>query len=1117
MDAFRLVLLISFIGLMVGSCESTSDSKGDVSEGEKPLPPVPMDVLTPDQTGVDFVNQFDMSEMRSPLDYVNVFNGGGVAVADFNNDGLTDLYFTGNLSNNKMYFNKGNFEFEDVTEKAGVTAYNSWSTAATVVDINRDGWMDLYVCRSYHNDPIRRANLLYVNNGDGTFTERGQEYGIADDNYSIAAVFFDADRDGNVDLFVGNHPRNLSVPIEERYEKWLDPVEESTDNLFINNGDGTFTKRTKEAGMFNHGWTLGVVAADLNQDGWIDIYVAVDHDEPDRFYLNNGDGTFSQSVEEYFKHTSFSSMGLDAGDINNDGLLDLFVLDMLAPDQYREKTQMGSMNPEKFWSDVERGWHYQYMRNMLHVNNGEGHFSEVGQMAGIHRTDWSWSALMADWDNDGWKDIYVTNGYYRDILDKDHRDNFNNTIRDHHEDKARMTQLISNYTTSVGATRLDNYFFHNNKDLTFTDRSEELGIAINGFSSGAAYADLDNDGDLDLIINNIDEPASIVRNNEREKRGYHYLRFAFVQPKDRCIEGASITIFSKEGQQYQEYSLTRGFQSSVESFIHFGLGRESVVSKVVVRWLDNKTQVLENVKADQVIQLKYEDASHGASEERNSVKPIFSNATGTKGLEYVHDENDFDDYTYQVLLPHKMSQFGPFITKADVNGDGLEDIFVGGPHKQAGTLFIQDKAGHFSRKNQPALMEHKNYEDMGALFFDADGDGDLDLYVVSGGNEFSPGSSYYQDRLYLNDGAGEFTYAPDMLPEIAGSGSCVRAVDFDGDGDLDLFVGGRHNPRKYPSPGQTYLLENREGKFVDVTEEKAPGLSRIGMVTDAVWQDLNGDGDVDLLVVGEWMPLTFFIQENGEWKDQTKTFAPPQSEGWWNRVVPADLNGDGLVDFVVGNLGKNYKYLASPEKPFLVYGGDLDSNGTYDIVLSWIEDGTPYPVRGKQCSSEQIPEIKKKFPTYDAFGRATLEEIYGEDLENALHYKVHTFANSILWNRGNGRFELTELPSNAQVSLGNGIIVDDFDKDGKLDIILAGNLYTSEVETGRADAGLGVFLKGKGDGKFTSYTAHRTGLLLEGDVKDLQTINLADGTTILIAAKNNAPLQVVTLQGGELM
>ncbi len=1055
-------------------------------------------------TGIDFNNMLDIEQLKSPMDYINVYNGGGVAIGDINNDGLPDIYFTGNLVDNQLYLNHGDFKFENITAKAGVACTGSWSTGATMYDVNGDGFLDIYVCRSYDDEPEKRSNLLFINHGDLTFTEEGKKYGINDAGYSIVATFLDYDKDGHADLFIGNHPLKRSESFAYHLQQWNNPKIETSSKLYHNNGNGTFTDVTEKSGLLSYGWTLGVVAADLNQDNWTDLYVAVDHNEPDRYYLNNGNGTFTDVAQEKLGHMSLSSMGMDAADIDNNGLLDLAVVEMLGTNNFNEKTKMASMNPALFWDFVNNHYHYQYMRNMLQLNMGNGEFSEIGQMAGIHRTNWSWSSLLADFDNDGWKDLYVSNGYFREYQDKDYFKKTMHELEDAQLQHDKKAELLKDFGKKAPTSKVENNFFHNNGNLTFTETGKSAGLNFLGYSSGAAYADLDQDGDLDLVVNNINDEASLYRNEINNKR--NYLNLQLVYPASVCPIGTKVKIKNTAGIQYQEYTNTRGYQSSVDGMIHFGLKDEPRVNFVLVTWPDGKQQQLDDVPANQLLHINYKDAH------RSNI-PIFpvtnesiTDITAAAGIDFKHTEIPFDDYSRQVLLPHKLSQFGPFVCTADVNGDGLEDFYVGGGNGQPGAIYLQQPDGQFVNTQQLVFTLDQNVDDMGAAFLDVNGDHRPDLYVASGGNEFPEGDISYGDRLYINTGNGQFQKAKKAIPDIRMSSSCVKPFDFDGDGDMDLFIGHRHIPGRYPSPASGVLLENRHGYFTDVTASLAPGLNSIGMVSDAQWVDINQDGKMDLVLVGEWMPISILLQKDGKFTNETASFGLQQTVGWWNRIEQADLDGDGLVDFVVGNLGGNYKYKASPERPFEVYAADFDNTGTFDIALGYyIGNDVLYPVRGLQCSSQQMPELKDKFHSYTDYGNASLFEVYGSKLKTALHYQATIFSSITLMNRGNGKFELIPLPNLAQIAPMDAIVIEDLDGNGSPDLLVAGNLFVSEVETGRADAGKGCILLNDGHASFKALYPYETGLRLSGDIKDIQPIKLGKGEdkAWLIAANDD--------------
>ncbi|NNC96056.1 MAG: VCBS repeat-containing protein [Chitinophagales bacterium] len=1059
----------------------------------------------PEKCGFKFDNILDESILKNPFNYINAYNGGGVAIGDVNNDGLQDIYVTGNMRSSRLFMNKGNWKFEDVSKSAGVLV-NGWSTTPVMVDINSDGWLDIYICRSYHDKMEDRSNLLYINNKNGTFTEKAAEYGIDDGNYSITAAFFDYDLDGDLDLVVANHPQYRLLPFQMVYNYWQNPILQFSNRLFKNDG-GKFKDVTKEAGLLTYSFTLGLVTTDFNLDGYPDIYFAVDHDEPDIALVNNGDGTFTDITDHAVKQVSRSSMGIDAGDVNHDIYPDLMVAEMLSEDHYREKISMSMQSVDRFQLLIEEyDVNYYQMRNFLHLNNGNSTFSDIAQLAEIHKTDWSWSPLFMDLDNDSWQDVFVSNGYYRDIYNQDSYKKFDSVMLTLGPDMVKKNQIASEYARSCAQPKVHNYIFKNNGDLTFTNLSLISGMDKKTISTGAAYGDLDNDGDLDLVVNNLGEPSTIYENKTSAEN--HYLRIGFKTNKGVVNAGAKVILESNDEIQYREFITTRGYQASCEPFIHFGLGEQQTVDKVKVVWLDGKMLSMENVKADQLITVDYEDASESFVKPENEHIVEEVNASSF-GLEHKHVENKYDDYKDQILLPHKMSEQGPNIQVADIDNNGESDLFIGSAEGMPSVLYKQVN-GKFIKSNTTLFQKDSGFEDGKATFFDADNDGDQDLFVSSAGYEYPIGSPQYQPRLYLNDGKGNFIRSSTSLPNLRYSSSCVKAADFDGDGDMDLFLGGRLHPKSYPMPGRSSLLiNNGRGIFSDETATICADLENIGMVQDAVWTDVNRDEKLDLIVVGEWMPISVFVQSEGKLVEKTDEFFKTPQKGWWNCIKVADIDNDGYTDLLTGNLGYNYKYKASDEKPFQVYAKDIDQNGTFDIVLGAYYGDEVYPVRGRSCSSEQLPEIKKKFPSYHEYAISEIGDVYGESLNDALHLTVNQFASTIYYGSAEG-FEAKTLPIECQTSPINGIVILDVDNDGKTDIITAGNHYQAEIETGRADAGTGRIVLNKGNREWEALEVYESGLYLDKDLKSMEKIEI-DGERYLIAGNNNDFIQLIRI------
>ena len=1098
-----LLLVAVFMG-----CKSELDAP---QKGDKLFTIVPQDY-----SGLHFTNMVEQRRENNHMINSMFISGGGVGVGDINNDGLQDVFFTGNQTRDRLYLNKGNLKFEDISDKAGITKDDLWSSGVTMADIDNDGDLDIYVCRNVYLEEEKSANQLYINNGDLTFTEKGEDFGLADIGFSVQAVFFDFDKDGHLDVYLVNQPPSIPGRGNKLdYARFSDI--KFSDRLYKNMGNGRFVDHTDKGGIRNFAYGLSATVGDLNNDHWPDIYVTNDFDMPDHVYINQQDGTFENVALSATKHVSNFSMGSDIADYDNDGNLDVMVVDMMAEDHKRIKTTMGSMSPEDFWQQVRDGKHYQYMFNTLQRNNGNGTFSELGQLGGVTNTDWSWAPLFADFDNDGYKDLFVTNGvksnnFYSDlssIYDKK-VDSLNQVARQQGIDPKTIIDVMD-FVDLAPTDKLPNYIFKNNGDLTFTKRTEQWGMDLPTLSNGAAYADFDLDGDLDLVINNIDDYVHLYRNNSVDQSLGNFVRFKLSSKDNKNIYGTKVSIYRENSEwQVNEITNARGFMSKSEEIVHFGLGTDETIEKVVIDWPDATRSILKNMAVNKTHEVVKQEAGQVTPEKsmanQTMFKEVVAQSLGLSGV--VHRENVYDDYAKEILLPHKMSEFGPSIAVGDVNGDGLEDFFMGGAAGFSGTLFLQNKSGSFDRIVEGAWSQDKMSEDMGVALVDLDGDKDLDLFIVSGGNEFEPNDPALRDRIYMNNGNGRFIRDPKKFPEYLSSGSCVIPHDFDRDGDLDLFVGGRITPGKYPHPANSYLLENRGGKLVDVTMEKASELNQLGLVTSAAWVDYNSDGLDDLVVVGEWMPVTVFTQTSKGNLEKGLLDGLPESEGWYYSIKAEDMDGDGDQDLIVGNLGLNYKYKASVDEPFEVYSYDFDGNGSLDIVLSYYEHGEAFPVRGKSCSSQQIPSIGEKFDTYEKFGNSDLFDIYGPSLDDALKLQAKTFASAFIENLGDGSFEWRSLPSLAQSSSINSILTGDYNEDGYKDLLISGNLYQSEIETPRNDAGTGLLLIGDGKGNFEPVSVLESGFFAPFDAKDMKPIRVGQREVVLVA-NNSYFLQAI--------
>jgi hypothetical protein len=1093
------VLLISALML---SC-----NKGRPGDGHTPL----FSLLDTKQTHIGFVNQVNYTEEFNTYTYRNFYNGAGVGIGDFNNDGLPDLYFCGNIADNKLYINKGSFQFEDITEKAGTACAGAWSTGVSIADINGDGWPDIYVCKSGDPKSNHRKNELFINNGDLTFTEKAAEYGLDVMGLSNHASFFDYDNDGDLDCYLLNNSFQsvTDFDITPRQRDIRDTLEA---NMLFRNDEGHFVDVSREAGIYGSkiGFGLGVSVADVNRDGWMDIYVANDFFERDYLYINNKNGTFTESLEDQIRETSLGAMGADIADINNDAWPDIFVTEMTPEDNPRLKTKVLFENWDRYQMKIKNGYYHQFARNVLQLNNKNGSFSEIGRLSGVSTTDWSWGALITDMDNDGWKDIFVANGIYKDLLDRDYLDIYSNP--------SMMRSIINTQEKAIlkiidmiPSVKIPNYAFHNNGNLNFTNSADKWGLNTPSFSNGAAYGDLDNDGDIDLVVNNVNMPPFIYRNETNLNPESNFLVTEMKGTgKNSGAIGACVTLYYSGKVNYQEVIPARGFMSSVDSRLHFGLGSATLIDSLKVKWPDGMCTLLRSVTVNQFLKLDHPGSENKCPEvQEKKQSPLFEKMNQIMGLDFIHKENDFSDFDRDRLLFQMYSNEGPHIAVGDVNGDNLDDIYICGAKDSPGTLLVHDKNGQFRKTNQPLLEADKISEDTDCAFFDADGDGDQDLYVASGGNEFPSSSSALTDRLYINDGKGNFVKSDQMLPDGKyESTSCVEPADFDKDGDIDLFVGIRLLPFSYGLPVNGYILENDgHGIFTNVTEKLAPPLTNIGMITDMVWADIDNDGDLDMVIVGDWMPVKILINTKNVFSDESEQYDLSGTEGWWHTITAKDLNGDGKIDFVLGNLGLNSRFKASADKPITMYVNDFDLNGSIEQIICAFNGNKSYPVAMKDDLVKQIPSLETKYKKFADYKDQTMTDIFpAEVLKRSVVLNARIMESCIMTNSGDKSFSLSPLPVEAQFAPVYSISANDFDDDGVIDLLLGGNQYRAKPETGINDAGYGLILKGTTDLKFQSVSPSLSGFFTKGEIRDTKIITV-NGKRIIAVARNNDKLE----------
>jgi hypothetical protein len=1062
-------------------------------------------LLNSKETNIKFSNDINETESLNVLSYEYFYNGGGVAVGDINNDGLPDLMFTGNMKPNKLYLNLGHLKFKDITSDAcpelgGRPA--SWKTGVTMADVNGDGLLDIYVCYSGKTDNETRSNQLFINQGNNKFKEEAKAYGLADPGYSTQAVFFDYDNDGDLDMFLLNH--NIKKIDNMELARYKNQTDDLASNKLFKNDNGHFTDVSKAAGIVQNPLTfgLGVAIADINKDGWPDIYVTNDYNEPDYIYINNHDGTFSEKSKDMLRHMSHFSMGVDVADFNNDGFPDIMTLDMLPEDNHRQKSLQLEENYESFALMQNQGLYKQYMRNMLQLNNGDGTFSEIAQLAGVSNTDWSWCPLIADFDNDGYKDIFITNGYLRDYTNKD----FLRYWGDYKIKKAvagepfRLMDLVM----AMPSTSVPDYIFRNNHDLTFTNKQVEWGLNQQNISNGAVYVDLDNDGDLDLVVNNINQPASVYQNMSRDNNNTTYLAVKLKGTgKNTNAIGAKVSIYTGKNIQYQEVNPNRGYLSCVSTTLNFGLGDIKKADSVRVIWPDNSSQLLKDVNANQLLTINYQPTEKSFNPGSIVKKIVFKHTAPI--IDFKPEEITLNDFKRQLLMLFMYSKTAPVIVKADVNGDGLEDLFVSGEKDSPGKIFLQQPGGKYMAKDIIRGSTENIGTTSAAVFFDANGDGKPDLYIAKGGYSlYEPNTADLQDELYINEGNGRFVLSPTALPVLnANSKSVVKPCDFDGDGDIDLFVGGRVIPGQYPVAPQSYVLVNDgKGKF---TAAPVP-FNKIGMVTDAQWIDMNNDGRKDLVLCGEFMPITIFINTKEEFIDKTTDYFDVPQKGFWNKISFTDVNGDGKPDLIAGNLGLNTQIRATDKEPAEMYFTDLDNNGSIDPFFNFYIQGKSYPFVSRDELNEQIYPMRRKFNSYKMYADATINEIFSaDDLAKAGKLVINNIKTTLFINT-NGKFTTAALPMEAQFAPVSQIITGDFDHDGHTDLLLLGNHSDNRLKIGSIDANYGCLLKGDGKGGFTYIDQPSSGLSVMGDVKSAIEISINKIQYLLIGI-SDGPLQ----------
>jgi len=1060
-------------------------------------------------TGIEFVNELEYTEELNTYTFRNFYNGGGVGLGDFNNDGLLDVFLCGNLVSNELYLNKGNLKFEKITTSAGLVSKGVWTTGVSIADINGDSYLDIYICKSGPPGGNRRHNELFINNGDLTFSEKAKEYGLAFEGLSTHAAFFDYDKDGDLDSYLLNNSFRPVGGFDLR-ENQRDTPDPNGGNKLLRNDNGKYVDVTQEAGIYSSiiGFGLGVTIGDVNLDGWQDLFVSNDFFEKDYLYINNKNGTFTESLEDFMREISLGSMGADMADINNDAFPEIYVTEMLPEHDDRLKTTSQFESYDRRMLSVKSGYYNQFSRNVLQLNNGNGTFSEISRLAGVHATDWSWGALIFDMNNDGWKDIFVANGIYKDLLDQDYV-NFTANPEFIRQSIAKGGNVITRLIDSIPSNKIQNYAFENQKNLTFVNKATDWGFEAPTHSNGSAYGDLDNDGDLDLILNNVNEPSGVYENRAKQLLPNEHSISVVLKGRGKNLFGlgAKVTIRCGEDTYYQEVSPMRGFMSTVDSKLLFGIGAHTMIDSITVRWLDgneSKSQ-LRQVKADQIVTIEQADSEEFKSGHTVG-EPILKQAGPLPGVDFVHHENEYVDFDRDRLLFNMVSNEGPCACVGDVNRDGLDDFYLGNAKGFAGSLFVQSRSGGFTKVSQETFDKDEDSEDTDCAFFDANGDGWTDLYVTSGSNEFSSSSYSLVDRLYMNKNGRQFERSKQVLPSSVRfeSTSSVAPNDFDKDGDIDLFVGVRLIPFQFGVPGNGYILVNDgNGIFSDQTTQLSAQLQNLGLITDAKWADINQDTFADLIICGEWLGIKIFIQESGKLIDRSSDYGLDKSNGWYNALEIADVNKDGFPDLVAANHGMNSRFKASKEEPVSMYVNDFDKNGTLEHIITRYDQGVEYPFVLRSDLVTQIPSLKKKYLYFDQYKGKTINDIFSADqLKNTLVLRAFSFETALWMNEGGKKMNKVTLPLQTQLAPVYGILVDDFDKDGMNDILLGGNLCRAKPETGIYDASYGSYLKGDGKGGFTWMPSSVSGVSVKGEIRSIRKVR-QKGRNLALIARNN--------------